>query len=130
LVETVQDWVTHTVELFHRRQAPDPLQVPSVPQDSMVCCVHWFRGSLPGATLTQAPEPLHTAQVPHSPSGSELARWRVQVPRDPATLQASQAPVQLVLQQYPSTQRPLEHSAAAEQVWPLAFFGTHEAPEQ
>ena len=42
----------------------------------------------------------------------------LQVPTFPATLQASHESPQAVLQQTPSTQLPLSHSLAAEQVAP------------
>jgi hypothetical protein len=50
-----------------------------------------------------------------------------QVPTLPATSQAWHWPLQLVLQQTPSTQLPLPHWLAAVQAPPLPFFGT-QAP--
>jgi hypothetical protein len=45
----------------------------------------------------------------------------VQVPIDPATLHALQVPVQAVLQQIPSTQKPLVQSLGQAQAWPVAM---------
>jgi hypothetical protein len=68
------------------------------------------------------PLPLHTkgAQVgvPLDPAGLGL-----HVPTRPVTLQASQAPPQVLLQHTPSAHIPLVHSLAAEQAVPLFFFG-------
>src|SRR5690242_14673623 len=49
----------------------------------------------------------------------------VHVPIDPATLHALQSAVHVLLQQTPSTQNPLTHSALAVHVTP---FGTWQAP--
>lgn len=49
----------------------------------------------------------------------------LQVPMVAARLQAVQLPVQALLQQVPSAQKPLVQSAPFWQVWPLAFLGTH-----
>jgi hypothetical protein len=66
------------------RQAPLPSQVPSSPQlDSSVA------GQTSGAR------------------GAPPAGTRAQIPGDPCTLQERQVPVQAVLQQTPSTQKPL-----------------------
>jgi hypothetical protein len=54
----------------------------------------------------------------------------VQVPVTPAWLQDSHCPVQSVLQQTPSTQCWLPHSASREQVLPLAPTGEHTPPWQ
>ena len=40
----------------------------------------------------------------------------------PATLQARQAPLQALLQQTPSTQKPLMHSSWQPQTCPIGFF--------
>jgi hypothetical protein len=53
-----------------------------------------------------------------------------QVPAEPATLQASQAPAQAVLQQTPSTQLPEPHWLAAVHVALLAFLATQVVPLQ
>jgi hypothetical protein len=45
-------------------------------------------------------------------------------------LHASHAPPQAVLQQTPSTQLPLPHWLAAEQVVPFVFLGTQVPPLQ
>ncbi len=52
------------------------------------------------------------------------------VPTLPATLHASQAPPQAVLQHTPSTQLPLPHWLAAEQVAPFVFLGTQAPASQ
>jgi hypothetical protein len=44
-----------------------------------------------------------------------------------ATVQASQAPEQALLQHTPSAQNPLEHSPAAPQLAPRAFSAVHFA---
>ncbi len=54
----------------------------------------------------------------HSLSGSVPAGMAAQVPSAPAALHCSQVPVQAVLQQTPSTQKPLEQVAPAAQVDP------------
>jgi hypothetical protein len=74
-------------------------------------------------------EPLHTYApqlgVPCVPDASV-----VQVPTDPETLQASQAPPHALLQQTPSTHWFERQSEASEQVWPLPFLPTHTPPVQ
>jgi hypothetical protein len=52
------------------------------------------------------------------------------VPTLPATLQASQEPPQPVLQHTPSTQLPLPHWLAAEQVAPFVRLGTQAPASQ
>jgi hypothetical protein len=54
----------------------------------------------------------------------------VQVPTEPATLQASHAPEQTVLQQTPSTQLPLEHWLLPVHADPSASFATQAVPLQ
>ena len=51
------------------------------------------------------------------------------VPSEPDALHVMQPPVQALLQQTPSTQNPLEQSAAQEQAWPAAFFAPGEPHE-
>ncbi|MEN9797935.1 MAG: hypothetical protein RL653_1631 [Pseudomonadota bacterium] len=72
----------------------------------------------------QAPCPSHHA-FPQSPERSCPRGTSVQVPSVPATLQALQAPVHGVLQQYPSTHSAEAHSLAATQLAPFAFFSWH-----
>ncbi len=55
---------------------------------------------------------------------------RLHVPTLPAWLQESQAPPHAVLQQTPSTQLPLPHWLAAEQVAPFVFLGTQAPASQ
>ena len=73
--------------------------------------------------------PLHTA-APHSPAGSAPSGSAMQVPRLPATLHASQVPVQALPQHTPSTHRPEPHCPAALQAVPGANFATHAPPTQ
>ena len=44
-VAPVQLAAAHWVPLAYRRQAPPPLQKPSVPQAAAPLSVHWFSGS-------------------------------------------------------------------------------------
>jgi hypothetical protein len=73
--------------------------------------------------------PLHTygeqLGLPVDP-----ALMLVQVPSEPVMLQASQAPAQALLQQYPSTQLPLVHWLAVLQTAPLLCLATQEVPLQ
>jgi hypothetical protein len=54
-VDPVQAAATQVVPAAYRRQAPEPLQNPSVPQAAAPLSVHWFRGSWPAGTLVQLP---------------------------------------------------------------------------
>jgi hypothetical protein len=83
----------------------------------------------PEQLVEHAPEPLHM-RLPQPPSGSVPAGRLVQVPRLLARLQARHGPVQLLLQQKPSTQLPDWHSQPAPQVTPRAFLAVHRPPEQ
>jgi hypothetical protein len=67
--------------------------------------------------------PLQSVR-PHSFWGSVPPATGAQVPRLPATSQASQAPVQAVAQHTPSTQRPPRHSASTPHAVPFAFCPT------
>ena len=78
------------------RQAPAPLQGPSLPQVAAPASVHWFSGSAPLGTLVQAPGV-------------------------PARAQDWQVPVQAVAQQIPCSQKPELHSPAAAQVAPIGL---------
>jgi hypothetical protein len=78
---------TQTVVVGCRRQAPLPLQPPARPQVAAAWAGQVLRGSCP----------LGTA---------------VQVPGEPARLQAKQVSVQALAQQTPSAQKPLLH-------WPV-----------
>jgi hypothetical protein len=80
------------------RQAPAPLQVPSVPQ------------LVAGVTM-------------HMPLGSATPEGTlVQVPTEPPTVQLRQPPAQASLQQTPSAQMPETHSGPALQEVPLPFL--------
>lgn len=68
------------------------------------------------------PAPLQVLLPTHSLSGSVPAGLGVQVPRLPARLQRWQVPLHAVLQQRPSTQKPLAQSAAVEHVLPLTHL--------
>jgi len=88
---------THCVPAAYSRQAPLPLQLPSVLQADAPRSAHWFRGSAPLATLVQAPT------VPVSAHD-----WHV--------------PPQAELQQTPCAQKPEAHSPPAPQATPLLFL--------
>jgi hypothetical protein len=75
------------------RQAPAPLQVPSVPQVAAVASVHWFSGSAPLGTLVHAPGV-------------------------PTSAHDRQVPVQAVAQQIPCSQKAELHSPAPPQAAP------------
>ena len=92
-VEPVQLAATHCVPAAYRRQAPMPLQVPSLPQPAAPASVHWFSGSAPLGTL-------------------------VQVPSVPATAHDRHVPVQAPMQQKPCSQKPVLHWAGAVQATP------------
>src|SRR5215831_6338717 len=96
-VEPVQLPAAHCVPLAYRRQAPLPLQKPSVPQLAAPLSVHWLSGSWPAGTVEQVPP------VPDSAHD-------MQVPR------------QVVWQQTPCSQNPLAHSVAAAQAPPSGFL--------
>lgn len=53
----------------------------------------------------------------------------MQVPTEPATSQASHAPVHAASQQTPSAQEPLAHWSAAPQEPPPGFCATQTPPE-
>lgn len=74
---------------------------------------------VPATQLVQTP-----VQLP-----SSLTVIPLQVPSVPEALHALQSSVQAVLQQYPSTQKPEEHSIVAEQVTPLGFKTPTLPPE-
>ena len=65
------------------------------------------------------------AGLPAAPAGT-----LVQVPTEPARLQALQLPTHAVLQQALSTQLALAHSFKPAQPTPRAFFGTQAVPLQ
>ena len=88
---------TQVVPVTYRRQAPAPLQVPSLPQAAAPPSVHWFSGSAPAATL-------------------------VQVPSVPASAHDLHVAVQAVAQQTLCAQMPLAQSVLAVQALPLGRF--------
>jgi hypothetical protein len=76
----------------------------------------------PTPSWVQALAPLHAVAPLHSLSGSRPFATGAHVPFAPpvfAALHALHRPLQPVLQQTPSMQLPLRHSAADTQVWPL-----------
>jgi hypothetical protein len=90
------------VELEATVQAPAPLQVPVLPQ--VPPAGQWLAGAaVPAARFAHVP-----ALVP--------------------TLQDWQSPQLPLLQQTPSTQKPVPHSFPAEQACPIPFFGTQRPP--
>jgi hypothetical protein len=104
-------------------QLPAPSQLPAV---VAVPAVHEGAPQLvPTAVDRQAPAPL---QVPSNPQGGAAvqppcgslvpAATAVQVPAEPATLQAAHVPQLAVPQQTPSTQLPPWHSLPIAQAWP------------
>ena len=101
-------------------QAPAPSQLPPL---VAVPAAHEEAPQLvPAAAERQAPAPL---QVPSNPQGGAAAQppcgsfvlvaTAVQVPADPATLQAVHVPQLAVPQQTPSTQLPPWHSLPSVQ---------------
>jgi len=99
-----QEAATQVVPVTYSRQAPAPLQVPSLPQAAAPPSVHWFSGSCPAATL-------------------------VQVPSVPASAHDLQVAVQAVAQQIPWAQMLFAQSLFAVQVAPLGRF-VHTPVEQ
>jgi hypothetical protein len=75
-------------------------------------------GLAPSQTPLQAE--LSPTQAVRVPCGAPAVTV-VQVPSVPATSHAWHWPPQALLQQRPSTQKPLPQSLAAEQVWPLSL---------
>jgi hypothetical protein len=75
--------------------------------------------------LKQVAEPLQVVSSAHSLAGSWYAGTLVQVPVEPAMLQARQVPVQVESQQTPSAQKPETHWLAAVQEAAGCFFGVH-----
>jgi hypothetical protein len=96
-VATLQLGPTHWVPVAYRRQPPEPLQKPSVPQVDDPASVHWFSGSLPVGTL-------------------------VQLPAVPVSAHDWQVPVQLVAQQTFCEQKVVAHSAPVVQAVPFGFL--------
>jgi hypothetical protein len=97
----------HAVAEEYSRQAPLPLQKPSVPHDAAPRSAHWLFGSVPVATL------------PHTPfCPCPFA----------AALHAEQIPVQAVLQQTPSAQKPVAHSSPLVHGEACASVAVHVAP--
>jgi len=80
---------------------------------------HW-----PAAHMPVVPQ-LLCAVAWHTPWGSAPLCTSLQVPSEPARLQAVQAPVQATLQHLPCAQWALEHSLSLEQSAPRGF-GPHE----
>ncbi len=74
------------------------------PHEVMLCIMHWFFGSVPT---------LMSPQTPSLPA--PLA----------ALLHAWHAPLQAMLQQKPSVQKPLEHWSVAVHAWPFACWVVH-----
>ena len=100
----------HTVEAAYCWQAPAPLHTPVVPQVLAACCAHSVPGSSPSATLSQ---------VPLAPT-----------PPLAAVEQPLQMPVHALLQQTPSTQNVLTHSAASLHDAPRGLPVPQVPPEQ
>jgi hypothetical protein len=79
------------------RQAPAPLQVPSVSQVSAPLSAHWPSGSWPAGTV-------------------------LQVPAVPDSAHDRQVPAQVVPQQVPCSQNPELHCEAPAQALPSGFL--------
>jgi len=92
----------HTVPATCLRQAPAPSQKPSSPHVDGALAEHSARGSVPASAALHVPRLFVAAQV-----------W--------------QLPVQAVLQQTPSTQKPLAQSPVTVHAVPLISCGT-QAP--
>jgi hypothetical protein len=90
------DAPAQTVPAAYLRQAPEPSQLPSVPQAA-------------------APESAHCD------SGSWPAGASLQLPRLPTRAHDRQVPLQLVAQQIPWAQIPEAHSVPCPQLSPLDF---------
>jgi len=103
-VAPVQAGATHCVPVTYSRQAPAPLQVPSLPQLAAPASVHWFSGSCPAGTV-------------------------VHVPRLPAIAHERQVVLQTLAQQMPCAQTLFAQSPFAVQVAPLGRR-VHAPPEQ
>jgi hypothetical protein len=91
------DAATQVVPAMYSRQAPEPLQVPSVPQLAAPASAHWFNGSRPIPTF------VHVPSVPASAHDLHVA-------------------VQVVAQQMFWAQMPLAQSLFAVQAAPLGRF--------
>jgi hypothetical protein len=96
IVVLAQAGATQIVPWPYRRQAPAPLQVPSVPQVPAPWLAHWLAGT-----------------------GGCPAAMFVHVPGEPASAHDLQVAVHAVAQQTPCAQMPLAQSPPAEQVAPL-----------
>ena len=99
VVELMQLGATQTVPWPYWRQAPPPLQVPSVPQLPAPWSAHWVVGT-----------------------GSWPAAMLVQVPGEPASAHDLQVAVHAVKQQTPCAQMPLAQTVPAAHVAPLGRF--------
>ncbi len=101
-----QETARQMVLVPHRRQAPSPLQRPSLPQ-------------------------LLSSEGAQPPCGSlPPAGTLLQAPSDPGTAQLRQLWPQVELQQTPSTQKPEVHSAPSPQALPLALVPQRPLPSQ
>src|SRR5207247_3601634 len=78
----------------------------------------------------QPPAPLQVLAPAHSLAGSVPGGMFAQLPSEPVTLQARQRPVHVLLQQTPSTQRPLWHSPLIVQLCPMKNRPQPPAPLQ
>jgi hypothetical protein len=103
-VGVVQVAATQVVPVAYSRQAPAPLQKPSVLQAAAPRSAHWLSGSCPLGTL-------------------------VQVPSVPASAHDRQVAVHAVAQHTPWAHTALAQSPFAAQVAPLGRL-VHTPPEQ
>ena len=117
-------------------QTPAPSQVLAALSVPLAQPAAWQ--VVPAACLRQAPAPSHMPSFPQvdAASASQSLRGSVpaaadeHVPTLPTAPQVWQVPVQAVLQQTPSTQKPLAQSPLAAQAVPFASWATQLPAEQ
>jgi hypothetical protein len=101
----LQPAARQTVVAAHLRHAPPPSQKPSSPH-------------------------VDAADAEHSPRGLVPAAALMHVPTEPTSPQVWQVPPQALLQQTPSTQKPLAQSPAVLHATPFCSCGTHRPAAQ
>jgi hypothetical protein len=133
-VSAVQMLVQDSAVVSHRPGAHEAVagvtQVPApshlatgfcVPAVGQLAAAHWLlAGHFAHCPAVHAPvvPQLDTGWTAHRPCGSTPLAMLLQVPTEPARLQAWQAPVQTELQQIPDTQWLCRHWVSAEQEAP------------
>ena len=111
--------------LLHAWQVPAHVVLQHTPSTQLPL-VHsaLMEQALPLPSSAHAPAPLHVVAPVHSFAGSVFAGTFEHVPTLPATLHAWHVPLQVELQQYPSTQFALRHSVAVAHTSPVTFLHT------